>query len=84
VVFLSEIDERHVGDLIVRLDRHLCVGFGDCIEVAPEAFELDEEGIAVVRSGAEAVDAARLIEACRSCPVDALTALDRSGAQLAP
>ncbi len=36
--------ERQVGDLIIRIDRTLCVGFGDCIEAAAEAFVLDEEG----------------------------------------
>lgn len=81
---MSEIDEQRVGQLTIRIDRHLCVGFGDCVEVAPDAFELDDEGIAIVRTTADQVGRERLIEACRSCPVDALMAFDESGAQLAP
>ena len=81
---MSDIDERLLGDVTVRIDRHLCVGFGDCIDVAPEVFELDGEGIAVVKPEAEAVARERLISACKACPVDALVVLDSSGLQLAP
>lgn len=81
---MSDIDERRLGDLTVRIDRHLCVGFGDCIEVAPEVFEFDDAGIAVFRAGVDAAERELLIAACESCPVDALTLHDASGAQLAP
>jgi ferredoxin len=73
---MSEIAEHRVGRLTVRIDRHLCVGFGDCIQAAPEAFELDAEGIAVVKAGADAVERERLFEAVRACPVDALSIHD--------
>ena len=39
---------RMVGGLTVAIDRLLCVGFGDCIEEAPDAFEFDDEGIAIL------------------------------------
>jgi ferredoxin len=71
---MTQIDERRFGRLTLRIDRDLCVGFGDCIDVAPDVFELDEDGVAVVKEGAsEKVERDRLMEACRSCPVDALT-----------
>jgi len=75
--------ERTVAGLRVRIDRTLCVGFADCIELAPEAFELDADGI-VVFTTPENVERERLIEACESCPVDALTVWDETGTQLAP
>jgi len=81
---LSDVRERRLGELVVKIDRHLCVGFGDCIDLAPEAFELDDEGIAVVREETSAPSAGRLLEACRACPVDALAVFDRHGTQLAP
>jgi ferredoxin len=82
---LSQIDERRFGRLTLRIDRHLCVGFGDCIDVAPDVFELDAEGVAVVKDGAvEHAEHERLLEACRACPVDALTAHDENGKLLAP
>ena len=76
------------GDLLVhglrlRIDRDLCVGFGDCIDVAPEAFVLDADGIAVFLH-AETVDRERLLRACDECPVDAITVWDEEKVQLVP
>ncbi|HVD05162.1 MAG TPA: ferredoxin [Gemmatimonadaceae bacterium] len=76
-------DERTVLGLRVRIDRALCVGFGDCITAAPSAFQLDDAGI-VVFADPESVARATLVRACESCPVDALTAWDEEGNQLAP
>jgi ferredoxin len=76
-------DERQVGRLRVRIDRGLCVGFADCIEAAPAAFRLDEEGV-VVFEQPEQVDRERLVAACEACPVDALTVWDEDGAQIVP
>ena len=81
---MSDVVERRLAGLTVRIDRLLCVGFGDCIDDAPESFELDAEGIAAFRDGAAATDRERIVRACDACPVDALTALDEDGRQLAP
>ena len=80
---MAEFEERLVGGLRVRIDRNLCVGFGDCIEGAPEAFVLDDEGLAVFKAP-EAVERARLLAACDACPVDAITVWDENGAQVVP
>jgi ferredoxin len=80
---VAEFEERQVGGLRVRIDRSLCVGFGDCIEGAPEAFVLDDAGLAVFKAP-EAVERARLLAACDACPVDAITVWDESGAQVVP
>ena len=79
----DEAHERVVGGLRVRIDRTLCVGFGDCVTASPEAFILDNEDIAVFRAP-ETVDRACLVKACASCPVDALTVWDESGEQSVP
>lgn len=81
---LAHFELKRIGDLTIRIDRLMCVGFGDCIEVSPEAFELDQEGIAVLRPGASAVEDAELIAACRSCPVDAIEVRDPDGKQIVP
>lgn len=79
----DEHEERTVAGLRVRIDRTLCVGFGDCIDEAPEAFCLDDEGVAVfVTPGTVARE--RLICACDVCPVDAITVWDEGGQQLVP
>ncbi|MGI9038782.1 MAG: ferredoxin [Gemmatimonadota bacterium] len=74
---------RKVGRLTITVDRLLCVGFGDCIEEAPEAFEFDDEGIAILTNPAE-VDRERLLHACEICPVDAITIVDEDGRQIVP
>jgi ferredoxin len=80
---MADFDERMVGDLQVRIDRTLCVGFGDCVTAAPEAFVLDDGGIAVFITPL-AVERERLLRACESCPVDALTVWTRDGEQIVP
>lgn len=75
--------ERAVGELRVRIDRALCVGFGDCVDAAPEAFALDGDAVAVFVTP-ERVGRERLLRACASCPVDALTVWDSNGRQLIP
>ena len=80
---MADTDDRVVGGLTVRIDRTLCVGFGDCIEQAPEAFVLDQDGVA--RFGEpDRVERERLLRACDACPVDALTVWDENGRQLVP
>jgi len=59
----------------VSVDKELCVGHGRCYDVAPELFEDDDEGYAVVRGDGSVppgqADAARL--AVRLCPERAVT-----------
>ena len=80
---MSDVMERTVGDLTVRVDRTLCVGFGDCVQEAPEAFRLDAEEV-VVFEAPEQVERERLLRACEVCPVDALSVFDAGGNQLVP
>ena len=80
---MNELDERQVSSYKITIDRTLCVGFGDCVDAAPDAFELDGEGIAVFVKP-ETVDPDQLIEACRICPVDALIVVDEEGVQIVP
>jgi len=82
---MSDImSEQIIEGLRIHIDRDLCVCFGDCIEAAPGVFEFDDEDIAVFVSEVGPISREELIEACASCPVDALTAFDEEGKQLAP
>jgi len=80
---VSDCDERIVAGLRVRIDRTLCVGFGDCIKEAPEGFKLDGDGVAVFVDP-DAVERDRLLRACDACPVDAISVWDTDGRQLVP
>lgn len=81
---MTDVVERRLGDFIVRVDRLLCVGFGDCIEAAPELWEFDDEGIVAFREPLPQVDLDRLRTSCDVCPVDALSVHDLAGNQLVP
>lgn len=76
---MTDIVERSIAGLTVRLDRLLCVGFGDCIEAAPRLWELDSEGVAAFREPVPDIDPELVIRSCAACPVDALTVIDASG-----
>ena len=79
-----DIEERQVAGLVVKIDRLICVGFETCVEVAPDLFQMDEEGIAIFTSDTNEVDKETVLEACKECPFDALVVLDASGNQLHP
>jgi ferredoxin len=80
---MADFDERVIGGLRVRIDRTLCVGFGDCIKESPEAFALDEENVAIF-ANSNGIAREALLRACDSCPVDALTVWDEGGRQIVP
>jgi|AMFO01.1.fsa_nt_gi Uncharacterized conserved protein len=77
---MAEWEERRFDDFVVRIDRTLCVGFGDCIEEGGGAFALDEEGL-VVFLHPEHADREALVRACESCPVDALSYVEYKEAE---
>ena len=62
--------------LPVTIDPDLCIGSGECVRIAPDAFALDEAaGVSVPLPGAAAADPRRLEEAERNCPTGALRRL---------
>jgi ferredoxin len=75
---------RTIGGLTVRIDPLVCVGFEDCVLNAPEVFAMGADGVVCFVPEPGPVDRDRLLEACRVCPVDALSAFDADGARLAP
>jgi ferredoxin len=80
---VPDFDERRVSGLRVRIDRTLCVGFGDCVKASPEAFALDEDDVAIF-AAPDSVTREDLLRACASCPVDALTVWGEDDQQLVP
>lgn len=81
---MTHASEATLHELRIRIDRTLCVGFGDCVTLAPSLFALDDDGIAVFRSVDPLIEPAVILAACRACPVDALTVTNADGRQLAP
>lgn len=55
----------------MEVDQDLCVGSGNCVEVAKGAFKLNDEDKAEV-DDLTAVSIEELKEAAEQCPVDAI------------
>ena len=68
----------------IEVDRELCIGAESCVVVAPDAFEMDEENIAIVKDGALLVDPQTILEAAQACPVAAILLFDKDGNQIYP
>jgi ferredoxin len=62
----------------VTVDRGLCIGSGDCVDTAPDVFQLDEEDKAVVvdPDGAPLDD---VLTAASNCPVSAIFVIGEEG-----
>jgi ferredoxin len=67
----------------IEVDREKCIGAGNCVEIAPTVFQLDDEKKAVVLD-ADSVDRDTLIEAADVCPTLAITIWDENGEQIYP
>jgi ferredoxin len=66
--------------LKVHIDKHECLAYGDCAELAPEAFEVRETAELVGRAPLR-----KLVDAARACPAGAITLIDaETGEPVAP
>lgn len=55
--------------MIVDVDSDACLGYALCVGIAPEYYELDEDGTAqVLRTRVEPEDGDRLRETAAICP----------------
>ena len=69
--------------LKVKVDRLLCIGTADCVAIAPNTFELDDEAKSVVKNQNADSDE-KLLEAAKVCPVLAIIVEDEDGKQIYP
>ena len=57
--------------LTVHIDKDECLAYGDCAELAPDAFEVKDVARLVGRASPQ-----QLIDAARACPSEAITLID--------
>ncbi len=81
---MEDMSERKIAGLTVRINRDVCIATANCMKLAGDVFEFDEERICAFGSNDVPIDRERLIEACRVCPVDALIVIDERGRQIVP
>lgn len=78
------MSDKTMRKIKIEVDRHLCFGFGDCLDSAPGVFILDDEEKSVVVDP-YAQDLDTIILASQDCPVDAIFVYDEeTGEQLYP
>ena len=66
------------NEIRIEVDRALCIGSGDCVDTAPEVFELDGEDKArVIDPDGAPTDL--VLEAAGNCPVTAIFVYGESG-----
>ncbi len=67
----------------IEVDRDACISAASCSALAPRTFGLDDEGkVVLLDPKGEADDV--ILEAARSCPVDAIRVYDDSGKLIWP
>ena len=73
---MAELSQENRVEITV--DRGLCIGSGDCVDTAPDVFQLDEEDKAVVvdPDGASLDD---ILSAAGNCPVSAIFVVGEDG-----
>ena len=67
----------------IEVDRELCTSVATCVAVATGTFELDDEGIAIIKDSKGDVEDI-ILKAAKSCPVDAIILYDDAGKQTWP
>lgn len=81
---MTDSGPKKIRKLTVKVDRNLCISAGTCIAVAPQAFSLDDQGIAVILDSAETETDETLLDAAKACPVAAVIITDEEGKQIYP
>lgn len=67
----------------IEVKRDLCISAASCVAIAPGVFQLDAEG-KVYLVDPKGADEETVLEAARSCPVQAITIKDDSGKSIHP
>lgn len=60
----------------IEVNQSTCIGCGACVQIAPQAFEFNENGLSVPIVEIIEEVTPEIIEAMESCPVNAITIED--------
>lgn len=67
----------------IKVDRDACITLAVCLGVAPDVFELDTEGKAVIKNP-DGADIEQLLECAKACPVNAIILYHPNGRRIWP
>jgi len=61
----------------LKVNLRICEGFANCVVAAPDLFDLDDDDkVILLEEKVDGSERARVEEAIRTCPVNALTIAD--------
>jgi ferredoxin len=63
----------------VSIDRDACISSGNCVADSPDAFDFDDDDIAMVKDGVARLLDERLLRVARNCPAGAIVLRDDDG-----
>ncbi|MFH1592078.1 MAG: ferredoxin [Candidatus Woesearchaeota archaeon] len=67
----------------IKYDRSKCIGAANCVQIAPDTWELDPDGLAKAKkTGIEEKELQKNIKAAKSCPTHAIEIYDEKGKKL--
>lgn len=66
-----------------KVNKELCTSVASCVAIAANTYELDEEGLAQVKKQNGDPDEV-ILEAAKSCPVNAILVYDQEGKKIWP
>jgi ferredoxin len=73
-----------MAKLKTTVDKARCIASGDCVQIAPGVFQLDDDEKSEVYNQTGAADDV-ILAAARGCPAKAIVVVDEeTGAQLVP
>jgi ferredoxin len=81
---MADSSKKKIRKWTIKVDRNLCIGAASCIAVAPKAYKLDEENIAVILDTADQETDGTLLDSAKACPVAAIIIKDENGKQIYP
>lgn len=67
----------------IEVDRDLCVTLAVCLGIAPDIYELDMDGKAVIKDP-DGADIQTLVESAKGCPVNAIIIKHPNGRRIWP
>lgn len=76
--------KHNASDTTVKVDRNTCISAASCVSIAPGTFALDNTEGKVMIVDPNTTDVNQIIDGAKSCPVNAITIVDKDGKQLWP
>ena len=67
----------------IKYDRKKCIGATNCVQIAPDTWELDSDGLAKAKkTKISEKDLDKNVKAAKSCPTQAIEIFDSKGKKI--